>query len=101
MILYVSTIPFLLDIRTRIKDRMKYVLSRVNRYYERELPIVDSDGCIVCCDGFIMFTVHAVLALRDDLGRNRVFADKIMLVEAVTCSSKFYKHLRFIQIIGF
>ena len=80
---------------------MKHVLSRVNRYYERELPIVDSDGCIVYCDGFIMFTVHVVLALRDDLGRNRVFADKIMLTEAIIFSTKFYKHLRFIQIVSF
>ena len=49
---------------------MKHVLSRVNRYYGQELPIVDSDGCIVDCDGFIMFTVHVLLTLRDDLGHN-------------------------------
>ena len=36
-------------------------------------------GCIVDSDGFIMFTVHVLLALRDDFGRNRVFADIIMI----------------------
>ena len=38
-----------------------------------------TDGCIVDSDGFIMFTVHVLLALRDDLGHNWVFADIIMI----------------------
>ena len=80
---------------------MKHVLSRVNKYYERELPMVDSDGCIVYCDGFIMFTVHVALALRDDLGHKWVFADKILLTEAITSSTLFYKHLRFIKLSVF
>ena len=38
-----------------------------------------TDGYIVDSDGFIMFTVHVLLVLHDDLGHNLVFANKIMI----------------------